>query len=272
MGEPLLYEHFEDILALCSQYGVRLNLTTNGTFPRLGVRAWAERIVPVASDVKISWNGATKATQEAIMSGADWETMLDNVRTFIAVRDAHAAGGGNRCGVTFQLTFLEANVAELADIVRLAAALGVDRVKGHHLWAHFREVEGQSMRRHPDAIRRWNRAVAAARQAASERPLPGGRHVRLDNIFPLEAQATDDIAPGDPCPFLGQEAWVSAEGRFDPCCAPDAQRRTLGDFGNLHEQGIMDIWHGEPYRRLVATYRNRALCIGCSLRRPAGTP
>ena len=272
MGEPLLYEHFEDILTLCSQYGVRLNLTTNGTFPRLGVRAWAERIVPVGSDVKISWNGATKATQEAIMSGADWGTMLENVRTFIAVRDTHAAGGGNRCGVTFQLTFLEANVAELADIVRLAAALGVDRVKGHHLWAHFREVEGQSMRRHPDAIRRWNRAVLATRQAAAERPLPGGRHVRLDNIFPLEAEATDDIAPGDPCPFLGQEAWVSAEGRFNPCCAPDAQRRTLGDFGNLHEQGIMDIWNGEPYRRLVATYRNRALCIGCNLRRPAGTP
>ena len=272
MGEPLLYEHFEDILVLCRQYGVRLNLTTNGTFPRLGARAWAERIAPVASDVKISWNGATRATQEAIMSGADWETMLDNVRTFVAVRNAHAAGGGNRCGVTFQLTFLEANVGELADIVRLAAALGVDRVKGHHLWAHFREIEGQSMRRHPEAIRRWNEAVSAARRAAAELPLRNGRHVLLDNIFPLETEATDDIAPGGPCPFLGQEAWVSAEGHFGPCCAPDAQRRTLGDFGNLHERGIMDIWNSGPYRHLVATYRNRTLCIGCNMRRPAVTP
>jgi len=41
MGEPLLYEHFEDILALCSEHDVRLNLTTNGTFPRLGARGWA---------------------------------------------------------------------------------------------------------------------------------------------------------------------------------------------------------------------------------------
>ena len=272
MGEPLLYEHFKDILALCFQYGVRLNLTTNGTFPRLGARAWAERIVPVASDVKISWNGATKATQEAIMAGAHWEGLLHNVRTFIAVRDAHAAGGGDRCGVTFQLTFLEANVGELADIVRLAVDLGVDRVKGHHVWAHFREIEGQSMRRHPDAIRRWNQAVLAARQVAADHPLPDGRLVQLDNIFPLDEEASDDIAPGGPCPFLGREAWVSAEGRFGPCCAPDAQRRTLGDFGNLHERGIMDIWNGEPYRSLVATYRNRALCIGCNMRRPAGTP
>ena len=269
MGEPLLYEHFEEILAICSRYGVHLNLTTNGTFPRLGARAWAERIVPVASDVKVSWNGATRQTQAAIMRGADWGAMLENVRAFVAVRDAHAARGGNRCSVTFQLTFLEDNAGELAAIVRQAATLGVDRVKGHHLWAHFAEIEDQSMRRHPDAIRRWNEAVSAARRAAAECPLPGGGHVLLDNIFPLQADATDDIAPGGACPFLDREAWVSAEGRFGPCCAPDAQRRTLGDFGNLHEQGLMDIWTGEPYRRLITTYRNRALCIGCTMRRPA---
>ena len=39
MGEPLLYEHFEGILELCDRYDVKLNLTTNGTFPRLGASA-----------------------------------------------------------------------------------------------------------------------------------------------------------------------------------------------------------------------------------------
>ena len=191
-----------------------------------------------------------------------------DVRNAGRVRDAHAAGGGNRCRVTFQLTFLEANVAELADVVRLAVELGIDRVKGHHLWAHFDEIEGQSMRRDPEAVRRWNDAVRAAREAAAERPLPNGRHILLDNVFPLDEDAKDDLAPGGPCPFLGREAWISAEGRFDPCCAPDAQRRTLGDFGNLHERGLMEIWNGERYRTLVDTYRSRALCLGCNMRRP----
>jgi hypothetical protein len=53
--------------------------------------------------------------------------------------------------VTFQLTFLESNISELADIVRLAIELGVDRVKGHHLWAHFSQIRELSMRRSPDA-------------------------------------------------------------------------------------------------------------------------
>lgn len=269
MGEPLLYEYFDEIIDLCAEHRVKLNLTTNGTFPGRGARAWAERIVPVTSDVKISWNGATKGTHERIMIGARWETVLDNVRTFVTVRDAHAATGGNRCRVTFQLTFLEANVAELADIVRLAIDLGVDRVKGHHLWAHFDGIKNLSMRRDVGVIRRWNAAVAAAREAVAERPLPNGKPILLENIFPLNQTASVDLAPGGPCPFLGQEAWISAEGRFDPCCAPDAQRRTLGDFGDLNEHGLMQIWSGERYRRLVTTYRTRGLCLGCNMRKPA---
>ncbi|MFE8071985.1 glycosyltransferase [Marinobacteraceae bacterium S3BR75-40.1] len=270
MGEPLLYKQFEGILELCERYGVKLNLTTNGTFPRLGAQAWAEKIVPVTSDVKFSWNGATKETHERIMLGARWETVLENLRTFISVRDAQASDGGNRCRVTLQLTFLEANVAELADIVRLAIECGVDRVKGHHLWAHFKEIDDQSMRRSRESILRWNKAVIEARAAASAATLPNGRYILLENIFLLDETATENLAPEGACPFLGQEAWISAQGRFNPCCAPDQQRKTLGDFGNLNEKPFMEIWNGKAYRELATTYRNRSLCRGCNMRKPAG--
>ena len=268
MGEPLLYAHFEEIVELCREHGVLLNLTTNGTFPRLGAREWAEKVVPVTSDVKISWNGATKATHEAIMVGTQWERVLENVRTFIEVRDAHAASGGHRCRVTFQLTFLDSNVHELADIVRLAAELGVDRVKGHHLWAHFDEIKDLSMRRSEASVARWNEAVAAAEASAERHRLPNGAKVFLENIFPLSEDATRDLAPGGACPFLGQEAWVSAEGRFNPCCAPDSERRSLGAFGDLNQVGIRKVWEGDAYRRLVASYPSRTLCLSCNMRKP----
>jgi molybdenum cofactor biosynthesis enzyme MoaA len=102
MGEPLVYRHFDEIIDLCQQYGVKLNLTTNGTFPGRGAQAWAERLVPVTCDVKISWNGARRESAEAIMRGIRWEQVLGNVRTFVRVRDAYAAGGNNRCRVTFR--------------------------------------------------------------------------------------------------------------------------------------------------------------------------
>src|SRR5579859_3058673 len=182
MGEPLVYKHMDEIIDLCSQYRVKLNLTTNGTFPGRGARAWAERIVPVASDVKISWNGARKETQEQIMLGSRWEKVLENAKIFLQVRDAHGARGWNRCRVTFQLTFLETNVDELADIVKLATSLGVDRVKGHHLWAHFDVIKPLSMRHNPESIMQWNRAVQLAYEAVEQYRLPNGNKVLLENI------------------------------------------------------------------------------------------
>jgi len=268
MGEPLLYKHFDEIVDLCTEFGVKMNLTTNGTFPGRGVREWARRIVPVTSDTKISFNGATAATQEAIMIGSDWDSIIENVRAFVAERDEHARAGGNFCRVTFQTTFLEANVAELPAMVRLAASLGVDRVKGHHLWAHFAQIKGMSMRRSRTSVERWNQIVTETQNAAADSPLPNGRRVLLENIHTLDPNDPGDIAPGGPCPFLGEEAWVSAEGRFGPCCAPDAQRRTLGDFGTLNEKPMMEIWNGPQYQTLHDTYREHRLCQTCNMRKP----
>ncbi|HYW10283.1 MAG TPA: glycosyltransferase [Longimicrobium sp.] len=268
MGEPLVYRHFDELVELCMEQGLLMNLTTNGTFPRRGAREWALRLVPILSDVKISWNGATRDTHEAVMLGTRWERVLENLRVFVAERDAHARAGGHRARVTLQLTFLQSNVHELADIVRLAASLGVDRVKGHHLWAHFDAIRPLSMRRSPDSIARWNEAVHDARRAADAQPRADGRPVLLENFHLLDPGAVANMAPGTHCPFLGREAWVSAEGRFDPCCAPDVQRRTLGEFGDLNLMGIQDVWNGDAYRRLRESYAGHPLCQGCNMRQP----
>jgi len=267
MGEPLLYNGFEDILALCNEHNVKLNLTTNGSFPRKTVTEWARLIAPVASDVKISWNGSTRETAESVMKGAKFERILQNVKEFVRIRDEIAFNGGNRCRLTFQLTFLESNVDELPDIIRLAAKLGVDRVKGHHLWVHFTEIEQLSLRRTRESKERWNRIVQLALEAAENFRLPSGEKVLLENIFPLDPSG-EEIAAGAECPFLGREAWVSAEGRFNPCCAPDALRRTLGEFGNVTETKLMDIWTGEEYAKLKKDYLNNSLCRSCNMRRP----
>ncbi len=264
MGEPLLYKKFEDIIALCKKTGVMLNLTTNGSFPKLGALQWGKLLVPVSSDIKISWNGACKNTHEAIMKNASWEDMLENARILIAVRDAHALSGGNRCRITFQMTFMESNFVELPDLIYLAASLGVDRVKGHHLWAHFAEIKDDDMRRSDDSRHRWNDIVVKSRAAAAACRLPNGEQVKLDNIDFLELDSNNSSL--GKCPFLGKEVWISAEGRFNPCCAPDAERRTLGEFGNVNETNLLQIWEGENYRDLIKNYRSRGVCQKCNMR------
>lgn len=268
MGEPLLYKHFTDIIAMCHEYDVKLNLTTNGTFPIKGAQAWARLLVPVTSDVKISWNGANKNTQEKIMRGSNWEKVLANVKTFIEERDQYAKNNAHYCRVTFQLTFLKENVAELTDIIALAIDLGVDRVKGHHLWTHFDEMAASSLRHDAQAMQSWNNAVAKAYQFIDQKKLPNGKKILLENIYPLTAFTQAEQSYAGECPFLGKEAWIAADGRFNPCCAPDKERRTLGDFGNLNERTLTDIWESPRYRNLLTQYPQQAVCQKCNMRKP----
>ena len=93
MGEPLLWAGLDALVDRCATQGLRLNLTTNGTWPGRGAAEWAERLLPVASDVKVSWNGATRETHELVMLGARWSAVLANVRAFIAVRGDYYALG-----------------------------------------------------------------------------------------------------------------------------------------------------------------------------------
>ncbi len=267
MGEPLLFRQFDEIIQLCHEYGVKLNLTTNGTFPRHGATKWAQKIVPIGSDVKISWNGATKKTSELIMIGSNFEQRLQNVKDFIQVRDAVAAEGGNFCRLTFQLTFMEIGLEELPDVIHLAASLGVNRVKGHHLWVFTQEMQKQNLRRTQESIRRWNEIVIKALEVAEKERLPNGAKVLLENIYTLDESAIEELVPEGVCPFLGEEAWVSSEGRFNPCCAPNEERLKLGDFGNLYDSSLEEIWTGESYQNLRKNYLKHSVCKSCNMRK-----
>ena len=270
MGEPLLYEQFENILQICRENKVSMNLTTNGTWPKYGPEKWAQLICPVTRDVKISWNGSTPSTQESIMKGSPFERRLESLKSFIQARDRIFADGGDRCSVTLQVTFMETNVDELPDLIRLSAELGIDRVKGHHLWVHFPEISSLDMRRSQDSIEKWNQVVDMCEEAADKFRKTDGTKVRLDNFVRLNS-GSPGLMPDDwICPFLGKEAWVNWEGRFDPCCAPDAERKRLGYFGMVNsDEGMAGIWQGTQYRRLVSHYMESEICRSCTLRRPA---
>ena len=273
MGEPLFYKEFPKILELCKKYNIKLNLTTNGTFPKRKeiptVRDWAKLIVPVTSDIKISWNGTTKETQEKIMKKSVFEDQLRHLIDFIAIRDEIFSQGGNFCRVTLQVTFLETKYQEFPDLVVMASKYGVDRIKGHHLWAHFNEIKELSMRRNADSINRWNTIVDQMYENRDKFLLPNGKKIILENIYRLDPHSSNAILQPDwVCPFLGQEAWIAWDGRFNPCCAPDAQRRQLGYFGNIKETSLLDIWNSEKYLDLVKNYWNHPLCQSCNMRRP----
>ncbi len=268
MGEPLLYPYFDSFISICRKYNFNINLTTNGTFPGKGAKYWAEQIVPIGSDVKISWNGATEKTHATIMHGATLKNHISNARKFITIRNEKKSV--NYCSLTMQLTFMELNLHEVVDMVRLAIALGFDRVKGHHIWTHFKELNEQSLRRNRTAIESWNSVVRQCHEIIDKHNRNENESFRLDNFYELDPGQIDDIAPGGQCPFLGREVWVSSSGRFNICCAPDQERTQLGYFGNLCQDRLIDVLQGQAYEEFYNTYMNELLCQKCNMRRPVG--
>jgi len=268
MGEPLMYKGIEGIFELSQKHGIKINLTTNGTFPKLKVEQWANLIVPNTTDVKISWNGATAETAEKVMTGLNYNQVLEKVKEFVAERNKLYTETGWYCRITFQLTFMQNNMHELADIVKLAAELGVDRVKGHQLWTHFEEIKSLSMKATTESVANWNKYVKQALEAQENFRKPNGEKVILENIIPLHDNETKELPEEYECPFLSKELWISATGNISPCCAPDNLRKSLGDFGNISTTTIEDVLQSSVYTELVSNYKTKPLCKTCNMRKP----
>ena len=264
MGEPLLYPYFEDILALVNKYNIKINLTTNGTFPKLGVEKWGELILPLASDVKISINGATQETDESIMRGINFKEHLENIKRFIEIRNKVRKKGNNYPTVTFQVTYMEQNLLELPKLLRLAIELDVDRFKGHHVWVTWPEIQKESLKRNTNRIKEWNKIVDTLYEIKDSM----GSDIKLDNVYKLSSDSDNVIPDSWVCPFLGREAWIAWDGVFNVCCAPNTLREKFGYFGNVNNNDLMELWNGEDYNNLINNWGINPICKKCNMRRP----
>ena len=265
MGEPLLYKDFDIFIELSNKYDLKLNLTTNGTFPGKSIEAWSKLLIPVCSDIKISFNGSVPTIHEQIMIGSNFQKTLGKIKHLLNERDRYHKETGNYCSITIQSTFMENNVEDLNSLALLCIELGVDRLKGHHLWTHYNEMEALSMKRNSSAIEHWNHVVGKVQKTVETNFLPNGNRLKLQNITPINLLKSSADKTGY-CPFLNKEAWINWEGRFDPCCAPDNLRKSLGQFGNVNKSSFTDIWNSQSYQDLAGNYHEENLCKNCNMK------
>lgn len=260
MGEPLLYRNFDGMLSLAKQYDLKVNLTTNGTFPRGGVDLWAERLLPVLSDIKFSLNGINSDVNERIMCGIDHNLVISNILRFIELRDTFAQKGP-RCTITLQVTFMEDNFDELPEMLLWAKAVGFDRFKGHHLWITFPELAPQSLRRNSESISRWNKM-------ADMLHAQGRGEIRIENVNRMDPSSPQTGETELKCPFIGLEAWVEADGTFQVCCCPADDRAGFGSFGSVHESDFTSLWESSSYRNMVENWGTHNNCKICNMKQP----
>lgn len=270
MGDPLVSKGIDTITSMIRKSDMKLNITHNGTFPGKSIEQWATQLIPITKDIKISWNGASCEVAESVMKGLNYLEAVNNLRELIKYRDQHFLAHHHYCQITLQLTFMRSNMHEIEKIIQLAATVGVDRIKGHHLWVHFPELATESFNYSSVSVEEWNKIVEKAELAVKRyKRKKDGTEIRLENFHPFNKEQSYNVPDDYECPFLEKELWISATGKISPCCAPDELRNGLGEFGNIQTQTLKQVILSKPYNELVTNYKTNELCKKCQMRRPS---
>lgn len=163
-GESLVYKRFFEAFAAAVEAGCRVAFTTNAMLlkPEL-----AERMLECAngerwSQVTVSIDAGEAELFERLRRGSRFATVVANLE---ALRDAKRRRGLRHPVVAFNTVAMRDNLAQLPDIVRLAAQVGAESVTVVELleYDHFQGHGLESFR--ADA----RRSVAEARAEAKAR-------------------------------------------------------------------------------------------------------
>lgn len=266
LGEPLLSPHLLGMIHYAKARGIEVGFNSNAT---LLSRRVADELVAAGLDwLHVSLDGASAPTFEGIRAGADFDRVVDNLAGLVSAR---RAAGSATPWVRAVFVAMRRNVAELPDLVRLLAGIGVDELRVQNLSHTFSDTDPAGryagIRRFTEQQALWTgddeEAVARGFEAARTAAAECGLRLRLPRLVP-EPTARAEGTPG--CTWPWDSAYVTSAGVVQPCCMVMGDDRAA--LGRLDEQPFPAIWYGEPYRgfrrRLVGA-EAPDVCRGCAL-------
>ena len=246
LGEPMMHPRFFDMVAYAAARGVEVSTNSNLT---LLTPSRAERLVASGLHrLQVSIDGATPATYERIRVRSSFRNVIANLEGLVEVKRRLRR---ELPQIRMVVVVMRQNLHELADLVRLAARVGVDSVFVQHLCHDFGEdtlpayyrpmhefVAEQTLL--SDDPARVDEEFSAARASAAEL----GIDLRLPHTTPRPAP------PGtrgpERCEWPWRGAYFSYDGRAMPCCMVATPDRI--NFGNASTDGVIPLWEGSDYR------------------------
>ncbi len=268
LGEPLLSPYLLGMIRYAKARRVTVGFNSNAT---LLTRAKAEELLDAGLDwLHVSLDGARAQTYEGIRDGASFETVLANLTGLV---EAKRAAGRDKPWIRVVFVAMRRNVAELPELTRLLAGIGVDQLWVQNLSHTFSDADPagayREIRDYAEDQALWTgedraaaeQAFAEARQAA----MAAGIQLRVPR---LAAAPAPDVHDGPGCSWPWDGAYVTSQGVVQPCCMVMGDDRVA--LGRLGEQSFPEIWHGEAYtqfRKRLASDDPPEVCQGCALYR-----
>lgn len=249
VGEPLLGEHFADMISYARQKHIWVRSTTNASL--LHVNDLYKRVIDAdICELQVSVDGATKETYESIRSGGHFEQVTENCQLL----NRYGNDRGRRRSRMW-VVVQKKNIHELEALVLLAADLGFERLSFSmdvNDWAR------ESFSQIKDEAHAENGMTQSRGEALVQKGRKAGVAVTFWHVF-------SKFTPGDPeklCPWPFERAFISSDMRVVPCCLiGDPGQCDLGDGKHFHE-----VWSSDTYRRFRQDHidgRIPGICRSC---------
>mgnify|MGYP001413980397 CR=1 FL=1 len=245
LGEPFAWPHFHRLCCLMDEFGVVLDLTTNGTYLS---RERVEWISPIAREIKISFDGATAPTFERFRLGASFEDVCGNVRGLV---DRLRKVATRNALVTLQMTLMKDNFRELPRLIHLAHELGANRVKAYHMFSFNPETREQSLMHD----------LSEYEQDVLPRALEAGLETGIDLQLAEPSGGRLNDLRHQRCFLPWHESWVDIDGSVLVCHSHGGV--VAGSLNHFDS-----AWNGPVYKEIRAGLAGgvpRGMCKGCGM-------
>ncbi len=247
LGEPLLYKNIFNVIKQLKRDMYRnseIGLTTNATM--LNGDVGTKLLDSGLNFLYFSVDAATKTTYEAIRVGADFDSVIKNIRHFAQSRSSL---GIRRPRLMMNFVIMQQNLHEIGAFAAMARELGVENVT----YSHCLGAQSGRMELADKDI------LGEQFDAAVEVAAGNG----LNIYFPPLEKANEER-----CLFM-ERAVVLVQGDVVPCHAMAPGYSTKGRrkiFGNVRKKPLEEIWDQadfKEFRRRVLTGDFPVECAGC---------
>jgi MoaA/NifB/PqqE/SkfB family radical SAM enzyme len=271
IGEPLLNRELPRIIGYLKGRDVEVVINSNGT---LLTAAWQRDLIGSGLDeYRCSIDGATPETYARIRGADVLPKLEEGLRGLVAMKQALGAA---RPHVSIWCVGSRENLAEMPQLVRLAAALGVTEVYLQRLTYFAQEPAAQyGLARDDLAIFGQHAAqeeaiIAECEALSAELGIDFRAAGARDPRHSLAAARPPDDTPWQACMRPWTTAYVTANGNCLPCCISPFATSDYGSLilGNLFERPFAAIWNDHCYRTfrcdLLSAAPHKA-CASCGV-------
>ncbi len=267
LGEPLLNKDLPRMVRYLKDRGTYVLFNSNGI--ALTEKRGQALIDAGLDEYRLSMDGSTREMYAHVRGVDAFDKIWRNVRAFIQMQKAQDA---TKPVLSVWFTAMRENLHELPGLVELAADAGVTEVYMQRL-VYFEEGLAASKQA---LFRRSSREeLELVRNCEARCKELGIRFNAAGSATPVESLVRDfGDRPWSGCNRPYTLTYITSSGNVLSCCFAPFGHKSAREYkeervlGNVFEQSIEEIWHGETYenfRRAFESDHPAKHCSQCGL-------